>query len=113
MRSVPDSYISDNSAFLREVIQILDGTAVNDPASTPGPVTPIDAAAEAIMASLVRTARNMAPHRHDPEFESWLSGYSEGIEHALEVLRAGGEKARAFLEALDKTDGGRADAAFS
>ncbi|SLG32941.1 Uncharacterised protein [Mycobacteroides abscessus subsp. abscessus] len=103
MPYVPDGSIPDNPAFLREVIQRLNGTSVNDPASAPGSVTPIDAAAEAIMASLVRTARNTAPHRDDPEFESWLSGYSEGIEHALEVLRAGGAKARAFLDALGRS----------
>ncbi|CRY84229.1 hypothetical protein SAMN05421776_12147 [Nocardia farcinica] len=77
MPSVPDGSISDNPAFLREVIQILDGAAVNDPASAHGPV---DAAVEAIMASLVRTAR-----------------------YTLEVLRAGGEKARSFLDALGRS----------
>lgn len=40
-----------------------------------------------LVRTLVRQARRTAPNRLDPAFEEWLSGYSEGIEHALETLR--------------------------
>ncbi|MBF6216337.1 hypothetical protein IU487_35705 [Nocardia puris] len=60
------------------------------------------AAAEAVRDRLVQQATTLAPHRHDPDFASWVAGYREGIEHALHTLRTGGDTARRFLATLEK-----------
>lgn len=52
--------------------------------------------------ALVESARGTAPGRLKITFPTWLEGYSEGVEHALETLRASGPKARAFLDALNQ-----------
>jgi hypothetical protein len=59
---------------------------------------------ETLHTSIVRNAAATAPNRADPDFGTWLAGYSEGVEHALETLTGGGDKARAFLATLH-TDG--------
>lgn len=42
---------------------------------------------EQLHTKLVQHAKATAPNRTDPGFPEWLAGYSEGIEHALEVMR--------------------------
>ncbi|MBF6326516.1 hypothetical protein IU451_28870 [Nocardia cyriacigeorgica] len=50
--------------------------------------------------ALVGLARDTAPRRQEPGFQTWIEGYSEGVEHALETIASGGPYAGAFLAAV-------------